>query len=60
MHRSTVEALLPHFVEAGLPTSGGVQARAFKTGSVSGFANIQTPERPRKDKAAIDGVCIYN
>ena len=33
--------LEPHFVEAGLPTTGGVQAREFKTGSVSGYAKIR-------------------
>ena len=33
--------LEPHFAAAGLPTTGGVQAREFKTGSVSGYAKMR-------------------
>lgn len=39
--RAALCDLEPHFVDAGLPTAGGVQAREFKTGSVSGFAKLQ-------------------
>ena len=39
--RDVVSDLAPQFLDAGLPTDGGVLARQFKSGSVSGYAKIR-------------------
>ena len=38
-----LDILSSEFADAGLPTTGGVMVRKFKTGSVSGFAKQSLP-----------------